>query len=267
MQVVFGGLTGTFQGYFNGDTSLDSFNASLSSYTLYFIYLAVGEFVCIYITTLGYIYTGEHVTQKIREQYLAAILRQNIGFFDKMGAGEITTRIMADTNLIQDGLSEKLSLTLTAISTFVAAFVISFIKYWKLTLILSSIVFALVAVMGGGSMFIIKYNKQSLEAYALGGSIVEEVISSIRNAIAFGTQDKLARQYEKHLVEAEKWGLKLQVVLGIMIGGMFWVVSTDFFKAVRKVITRSSSFISTTVFHSGKAPVTLSPARWTCPVF
>lgn len=55
-------------------------------------------------------------------------MRQNIAFFDKLGAGEITTRITADTNLIQDGISEKVGLTLTAAATFVTAFVIGFIK-------------------------------------------------------------------------------------------------------------------------------------------
>ena len=159
---------------------------------------------------------------------MAAILRQNMAFFDKLGAGEITTRITADTNLVQDGISEKIALTLTAMATFVTAFVIAFIKYWKLTLILSSTVFTIVVIMGGGSTFIIKYNKQSLESYALGGTVAEEVISSIRNATAFSTQDKLARQYDAHLTEAEKWGLKLKVALAIMISGMMGVIYLNY---------------------------------------
>ena len=195
---------------------------------MYFIYLAIGEFCTIYICTVGFIYTGEHIAGKIREQYLAAILRQNIAFFDKLGAGEITTRITADTNLVQDGISEKIALTLTAMATFVTAFVIAFIKNWKLTLILSATVFALVLTMGGGSTFIVKYNKQSLESYALGGSVAEEVISSIRNATAFGTQDKLARQYDKHLTEAEVWGKKLKTVLAIMISGMMGIMFLNY---------------------------------------
>ena len=175
---------------------------------------------------MGFIYSGEHISSKIREQYLAAILRQNIGFFDKLGAGEITTRITADTNLVQDGLSEKIALTLTALATFFTAFIIGFIKYWKLTLILSSTIFAITLIMGTGSRFIIKYNKKSLESYGLAGSVAEEVISSIRNATAFNTQDKLARQYDAHLQEAEKWGTKLKMVLAIMIAGMMSMVST-----------------------------------------
>lgn len=195
---------------------------------MYFIYLAIGEFFTIYICTAGFIYTGEHIAGKLREQYLAAILRQNIGFFDKLGAGEITTRITADTNLVQDGISEKIALTLTAMATFVTAFIISFIKYWKLTLILSSTVFALVAISGAGSTFIIKYNKQSLEAYALGGSVAEEVISSIRNATAFGTQNKLARQYDAHLTDAEFWGKRLKMIIAIMISGMMGIIYLNY---------------------------------------
>ena len=195
---------------------------------MFFLYLGIGEFVTIYICTVGFLYTGEHITQKIRERYLKAVLRQNIAYFDKLGAGEITTRITSDTNLVQDGISEKVALTLTAVSTFVTAFVIAFIKYWKLTLILSATVFSIVAIMAAGSSFIIKYNKQSLASYALGGSVAEEVISSIRNATAFSTQAKLARQYDSHLKEAEKWGLKLGMSLAIMIAGMMGVIYLNY---------------------------------------
>lgn len=51
-------------------------------------------------------------------------MRQNIGFFDKLGSGEITTRITADTNLVQDGISEKVGLTINALAAFFTAFVI-----------------------------------------------------------------------------------------------------------------------------------------------
>lgn len=204
------------------------FNSKLDHFTVYFVYLAIGEFCTIYCCTVGFIHTGEQISQKIRQRYLKAILRQNVAFFDKLGAGEITTRITADTNLIQDGISEKVSLTLTGVATFLAAFVIGFVKNWKLTFILSATVFAIVSVMGLGSSFIIKYNKQSLSAYGLGGTVAEEVISSIRNAAAFGTQEKLARQYDKHLKEAEKWGLRLKISLGCMIAGMMCIIYLNY---------------------------------------
>ncbi|KAI9817283.1 MAG: GTPase-activating protein [Thelocarpon impressellum] len=228
MTIIFGQLVGVFQDFFNGNADRDQFNRELGHFTLYFVYLAIGEFVTIYIATVGFIYAGEHMTRKLREQYLAAILRQNIAFFDKLGAGEITTRITADTNLVQDGISEKVGLTLTAVATFVTAFVIGFVKSWKLTLILTATVVAIVLVMGGGSSFIIKYNKFSLESYALGGTVAEEVVSSIRNATAFSTQEKLARQYDSYLTEAERWGTKTKIALSFMIGSMMGVIYLNY---------------------------------------
>ncbi|KAF7937331.1 uncharacterized protein EAE98_001645 [Botrytis deweyae] len=228
MTVIFGQLAGTFADYFAGQSTRADFDHTINHMVLYFIYLAIAEFTTIYISTVGFIYVGEHISGKIRAQYLAACLRMNIGFYDKLGSGEITTRITADTNLVQDGISEKVGLTINALATFFTAFVIGFIKSWKLTLILTSTVAAITVIMGGGSRWIVKYSKQSLGSYATGGSIAEEVISSIRNATAFGTQDKLARQYDKHLAEAEKYGYKTKFSLAIMVGGMFLVIYLNY---------------------------------------
>lgn len=228
MTVIFGNLQGTFQNYFLGKVTYDDFMDEMTHLVLYFIYLAIGEFVVVYIETVGFIYTGEHIAGKIREHYLESCLRQNIGFFDKLGAGEVTTRITADTNLIQDGISEKVGLTLAALATFIAAFVIGFVHYWKLTLILFSTVIALMLCMGGGSRFIIKYNKSSIDAYALGGTIAEEVISSIRNSVAFGTQDRLAHKYDQHLIRAEHFGFRVKGTLGIMVGGMMLILYLNY---------------------------------------
>ncbi|KJZ78917.1 hypothetical protein HIM_01690 [Hirsutella minnesotensis 3608] len=226
MTVIFGNLQGIFQRFFysGGQMTYDEFVQELTKYVLYFVYLAIGEFIVTYVATVGFIYTGEHISAKIREHYLESCMRQNIGFFDKLGAGEVTTRITSDTNLIQDGISEKVSLTLAALATFVTAFVIGFVNYWKLTLILSSTVFALIFNIGSFSRYMLKNNKASLESYAQGGSLADEVISSIRNAVAFGTQDRLAKQYDKHLAKAEYYGFRLKASLGTMIAGMMSIL-------------------------------------------
>ncbi|KAI4726474.1 multidrug resistance protein [Aureobasidium sp. EXF-10728] len=228
MTIVFGGLTTTFNRFFLHEIGSDKLNSEISRFSLYFLYLAIGEFVFVYIATAGFLYTGEHISGKIRQNFLQAILRQNIAFFDQLGAGEITTRITSDTNLVQDGISEKVGLTLTAIATFITAFVVSFIKDWKLTLILMSTVFAIVFTMGGMSGFIVKFNKASLSSYAEGGTVAEEVISSIRNAKAFNTEAKLTRAYDAHLAVAEKWGFKMKAVTGSMIGFLMCYVYLNY---------------------------------------
>ncbi|KAK5076742.1 GTPase-activating protein [Lithohypha guttulata] len=227
MTVVFGNLSGSFSGYFLGTLS-ESFSTILNRYVLYFVYLAIGEFVLVYVSTVLFIYVGEHITSKVRDRYLKAILRQNIGFFDKLGAGEVTTRITADTNLIQEAISEKVALTLNGVASFFAAFVIGFIRFWKLTLICMSTVFAIVLVMGTGGRFMSMWNKKSLAAYATGGSVAEEVFSSIRNAVAFGTQDKLAKSYDKHLIEAMRWGVRSKSMMAVMIGSLLCLIFLNY---------------------------------------
>ncbi|KAH8674051.1 P-loop containing nucleoside triphosphate hydrolase protein [Xylariales sp. PMI_506] len=228
MTVIFGNLQGIFQSRFQHQTTYDEFMGEMTHLVLYFIYLGIGEFITVYIATVGFIYTGEHISAKIREHYLESCMRQNIGFFDKLGAGEVTTRITADTNLIQDGISEKVGLTLTATATFISAFVIGFVEYWKLTLILLSTVVAIVVSMGFGSTFMVKYNKSSIEAYAVGGSVAEEVISSVRNAVAFGTQDRLAKQYDGHLTRAEYFGFRVKATLACMVAMMMLILYLNY---------------------------------------
>ena len=46
-----------------------------------------------------WVYTSEATAKRIRERYLRAILRQDIAFFDKVGAGEVTTRIQTDVGM------------------------------------------------------------------------------------------------------------------------------------------------------------------------
>ncbi|CAI4215931.1 unnamed protein product [Parascedosporium putredinis] len=167
MTIIYGSLAGT-----------------VNRLTLYFVYLAIGQFATIYIATVGFNYVGEHITAKVRENYLAGVLRQNMAYFDLLGAGEITTRITADTNLLQDGISGKVALTLQGIATFVTAYIISYVRFWKLALILTSTVVAIVLTGGALGRLSIRWTKLSLASYARGGSLVEEVFSSIRNTIA-----------------------------------------------------------------------------------
>ena len=103
-----------------------------------------------------------------------------------------------------------------------------FIKYWKLTLILFSTVVALLLNMGGGSSFIMKFSRQNIAAYAEGGSLAEEVISSVRNAVAFGTQDRLAKQYDTHLTRAERSGIKVKAGIGCMVAGMMLIMYLNY---------------------------------------
>lgn len=53
-------------------------------------------FIATYVYMYTWVYTAELTAKRIRERYLKAVLRQDIAFFDNVGAGEVATRIQTD---------------------------------------------------------------------------------------------------------------------------------------------------------------------------
>jgi ATP-binding cassette, subfamily B (MDR/TAP), member 1 len=72
-------------------------------------YIGLGVLFSVYIANFCWIVSGERISRRIRAKYLEAVLRQNIAFFDRLGAGEVTNRVSHDVDLIQDGISDKVS--------------------------------------------------------------------------------------------------------------------------------------------------------------
>jgi ABC-type multidrug transport system fused ATPase/permease subunit len=103
---------------------------------LIFVYLGTANLVLGYLCQCCWVLSGEFQTRRIRKMYVHAILRQDMGWFDQAEEGSLTTRLAADTNLIQDGISEKFGIFIQCCAQFVAGFVIAFVKGWRLALVL-----------------------------------------------------------------------------------------------------------------------------------
>ena len=245
LQVIYGQLVGTFQAFSNYYISGAELQSSLSRFTLYFVYLAIGEFVFIYLATVGFYYTGERIVRRLRLAYLEAIIRQNMAFFDILSIGEVTTRITSDMNLIHEGVTSKISLCLTAAATFIAAFVIAFAQYWKLALILTSAIVVMAATGTVGAVIAVGYTKQSLAFYRTGATIAEEAFGSIRHVTAFGIQEVLAQRHVSHVMSAEKAstkaGLAVAIMLGVMYGVPYLSYGLSFWQGSRFVVSGNIS--------------------------
>jgi ATP-binding cassette, subfamily B (MDR/TAP), member 1 len=227
MSVIIGNLSGSFADYFN-DHKTSDISAVLQRHVVYFVYLAAGEFVLIYLSTVLFVYTGEKISSKIRTSYLQAILAKDIAFFDHTGAGEVTTCLTADTNSIQEAISEKVALILNGIASFIAAFVIGFVRFWRLTAICMSTVFAIILVMGVSSYYITLWNRLSLDHFAAGSNVAEETISSIRLVKALKTENTFASAYDEHLQAALRESIRSRVTLAFMIGSVSCIVFLNY---------------------------------------
>jgi ATP-binding cassette subfamily B (MDR/TAP) protein 1 len=138
--------------------------------------------------------------------------------FDKIGTGDMVTQLTTDANVIQEGISQKLSLTLSAMGTLTATFVVSFVLNWKVALMLTWSIFLSLALLYGGNKLAVKYSGRSMEAQSTGSSIIEEALGSIRSTTAMGMQDYIVNTYEEYLSITEKAGVTLKSVMGTMVG-------------------------------------------------
>lgn len=99
--IDFGSITVAFQ---EGRATLDEvestrqhFKDVASTDALYLVYIGIAMFACTFLGMYFWVYTSEASSKRIRELYLKAVLRQEIAFFDNVGAGEVATRIQTDT--------------------------------------------------------------------------------------------------------------------------------------------------------------------------
>src|SRR5271170_1365280 len=107
---------------------------------------------------------------------------------------------------------------------FFTAFIIAFVKQWKMTLVLICIIPALGLPIIIATTIMQKHEKRSLDHYAEGATLAEEVISTVRVAHAFGTQERLVEKYDNHLIQAEKSGSVKSIVMGFQMFCMFFVI-------------------------------------------
>ncbi|EJU03193.1 multidrug resistance protein 1 [Dacryopinax primogenitus] len=233
MTLIFGNLTTSFVNFttivVNGTpdqiaSAATDFRHTAAQDALYLVVIGIGMYVVTHLYMLIWTYTGEMNSKRVRENYLAAVLRQDVAFFDNLGAGEVATRIQTDTHLIQQGTSEKIPLIVTFIAAFVTGFVLAYIRSWRLALALTSIVPCISITGTIMNRFISGLMQKSLKAVADGGSLAEEVISTIRTTKAFGTQRILSALYDTHVEKAHNADMKQAIAHGIGLSCFFFII-------------------------------------------
>lgn len=81
-----------------------------------------------YISNSFWIVSGENQTRRIKGLYVHAVLRQEMSWFDEASEGSLNTRLATDTQLIQDGISEKFGRFIMFLSQFIGGFVVAFTR-------------------------------------------------------------------------------------------------------------------------------------------
>lgn len=91
-------------------------------------YMGTASLIAAYFANCLWVLTGDSQTRRIRSLYLHAVLRQDMSWFDKHEDGSLNTRLASDTQIIQDGISEKFGLFVTLVAQFIGGLIVAFVK-------------------------------------------------------------------------------------------------------------------------------------------
>ncbi|KAI7554832.1 ATP-binding cassette multidrug transport protein [Hortaea werneckii] len=224
VNLVLGNFITLLSEFSSGRDVPDNFMSLVSKQSLYFVYIGIARFGCIYLYSAIMTYTALRLGRDVRHDYLRSALRQDISFFDHGSAGSISMQATSNGRLIQSGTAEKLGQMIQAATTFIAAFVIAFVSQWKLTLILICIVPALILMVGTAGGMDAGLETQILKIYAQAGAFAESSLGNVRAIHAFSLRSRIVNRYATYLDEAQTLGQKKNVLYGLLFAGEYFVM-------------------------------------------
>ncbi|KAF9729172.1 hypothetical protein PMIN06_000077 [Paraphaeosphaeria minitans] len=224
MDLIFGKFVTTFVRFSTGVLTPAQYRSEVNKYTLYFLYLFVAKFCLFYTHSVLISIAAIRTTKALRVDFVRATLRQNVAYFDSAESGSITSQVTTSTSNINSGISEKLTLTIQGLSTFVTAFIIAFAVQWKLTLITISIIPTIIFAVGVCLGFMTKWENEMLDIYGQAGKLAEEVFSTMRTVHAFWLNPLLARKFDQHLLNARVIGMKNGPVYAVLFSTEFFCI-------------------------------------------
>ncbi|OQR89107.1 ATP-binding Cassette (ABC) superfamily, partial [Thraustotheca clavata] len=200
-------------------SNLDELYLAVRSESIIFIGVAIAIFFLSFAQKYCFRTIAEKLTTRVRLMHFQALLRQDIGFFDKDGhsTGALTTDLSTYATKVVVIAGETQGRLAQTVFTFIAAMIISFgFGSWQLTLLMLCVV----PLMVFASMFQQhKMEDQKVsDSLTLSGALATEVIVNARAVQALGLQEKFADKYDGLLQVPLKEGIYEGQVNGVMNG-------------------------------------------------
>ena len=159
---------------------------------------------------------------RIRRQYLSALLRQEMGFFDVNDSGALLARVVTDSNAIQEAISSKLPNFIHHGSAGMLGVLIGLIRGWKMALVVSSTLPLLLAAGGMMAVSISKWQKLTAESYAEASAMSKETMSQMRVVAAFGGEKRALERYAQALIVPYNAAVSQAKQGGASMGSVFF---------------------------------------------
>ncbi|TVY82150.1 ABC transporter BEA3 [Lachnellula suecica] len=244
MNVVFSELVGSFSAFYNPNsgetkemfTSVINQNVQVFSgvkkkwsdanerLSLYMVYLFIGRLLLDYIAILGFRIASIHISASMRLTYLQRLFSQPVSVLDTLPAGQTAAILSITTNVLQIGISEKLSILLQSVVSVITALVVAFYYNWQLTLVASSGLLLIILFYFYSVPYLVKGLKEVEHADRMSSSIASELFTSIRVVAACGAEGKMARKYAAWVEESKRRGILMSPLVAMQQAPVFFII-------------------------------------------
>ena len=220
------------QGFVSG--SAEQLNRAVLVFMLIVLLLAIGTFTRFYLVS----WIGERVTADLRRAVFDHVLSLHPGFFETNGAGEIQSRITADTTLLQTVIGSSVSIALRNLLTLAGGVVLLFVSNPRLTgIVLLSVPLVLLPIVVFGRR-VRTLSRDSQDRLANAGAYLSKALGNIKTVQAFNHEGVDRERFAMHVedtfrasirrVVQRSWLTAMVIVLVLgAVGAMIWVGGND----------------------------------------
>ncbi|EYC28974.1 hypothetical protein Y032_0007g3527 [Ancylostoma ceylanicum] len=158
-------------------------------------YLVVGcvLFVLCYLQHYFLFLASRNIVERIRKEFVTAVLRQNAMWQDENNAGTITSQLNENIAQIEDGIGDKIGMLARGVSMFIASAAFAFAFSWRITLVcvgvgpVSAITMAVMSKLSSSSM------QGMMSVSGAVGAIAEEAVMNVKTVAACNGQEHMVK--------------------------------------------------------------------------
>ncbi|KAL0852199.1 hypothetical protein ABMA28_000423 [Loxostege sticticalis] len=216
---VFAWLFGYASGIFVlSDYAQIIYLADLYSGMFIVVAAVAGISMCLQSTT--FTNAGLKMTSRLRHQYFAALLKQEIGFYDKESntVGALCARLSGDTAEVQGATGLRIGLILQGTSSVVVGFIMAICYDWKLTLVGTAFLPLMVGSIWLEGIVSQKSQADERDAMETATTVATEAVVSIRTVQSLGIESLFLDKFKDALVDSCRAVAKKTRWRGLVLG-------------------------------------------------
>ncbi|KAG2714335.1 hypothetical protein I3760_03G021800 [Carya illinoinensis] len=187
-----------------------------------FIYIGAGLYAVVAYLIQHYFFSimGENLTTRVRRMMLAAILRNEVGWFDEEehNSSLLAARLATDAADVKSAIAERISVILQNMTSLLTSFIVAFIVEWRVSLLILGTFPLLVLANFAQQLSLKGFAGDTAKAHAKTSMIAGEGVSNIRTVAAFNAQNKIHTLFSHELRIPQRQSLRCSQTAGLLFG-------------------------------------------------